>query len=118
MKDEALVAQIEADYRQAPLPPATRALLDYAAKLTREPGHMEEADIHRLRTAGFSDRAILDVAQIVAYYAYVNRIADGLGVRWKIIGRMPERLVRRPIHRWPPPNVNARPTAASPRRAN
>ncbi len=80
MKDEALVAQIEADYRQAPLPPATRALLDYAAKLTREPGHMEEADIHRLRTTGFSDRAILDAARIVAYYAYVNRIADGLGV--------------------------------------
>ena len=33
-----------------------------------------------LRAAGFSDRAILDIAQVVAYYAYVNRIADGLGV--------------------------------------
>ena len=81
MKDEALVAQIAADYRRASLPPATRALLDYAAKLTRAPGEMEETDIQRLRTAGFSDRAILDTAQIVAYYAYVNRIADGLGVQ-------------------------------------
>ena len=33
-----------------------------------------------LRACGFSDRAILDIAQVVAYYAYVNRIADGLGV--------------------------------------
>ena len=55
-------------------------MLDYTAKLTRAPGDMTEADIARLRDAGFSDRAILDIAQVVAYYAYVNRIADGLGV--------------------------------------
>ena len=34
----------------------------------------------RLRDVGFKDRAILDINQIVAYFAYVNRIADGLGV--------------------------------------
>lgn len=55
-------------------------MLDYAAKLTRAPGDMAEADIGQLRACGFSDRAILDIAQVVAYYAYVNRIADGLGV--------------------------------------
>ena len=41
---------------------------------------MTEGDISQLRDRGFSDRAILDIAQVVAYYAYVNRIADGLGV--------------------------------------
>ena len=55
-------------------------MLDYTAKLTRAPWDMAEADIARLRDGGFSDRAILDIAQVVAYYAYVNRIADGLGV--------------------------------------
>ena len=55
-------------------------MLDYAAKLTRAPGDMSEGDIARLRAVGFSDRAILDIAQVAAYYAYVNRIADGLGV--------------------------------------
>ncbi len=55
-------------------------MLDYTAKLTRAPGDMTEDDIARLRDVGFSDRAILDIAQVVAYYAYVNRIADGLGV--------------------------------------
>ena len=55
-------------------------MLDYAAKLTRAPWEMTEQDVARLRDSGFSDRAILDIAQVVAYYAYVNRIADGLGV--------------------------------------
>jgi len=56
------------------------AMLDYAAKLTKRPADMIEGDIERLRSAGFKDRAILDINQIVAYFAYVNRVADGLGV--------------------------------------
>jgi uncharacterized protein YciW len=36
--------------------------------------------VQRLRTHGFSDRDILDINQVTAYYAYVNRTADGLGV--------------------------------------
>ena len=75
-----LVEQLSADYTTAPLSPADRAMLDYAAKLTLHPSTMTEADILALRNAGFDDRAILDMAQIIAYYAYVNRIADGLGV--------------------------------------
>ena len=55
-------------------------MLEYAAKLTRAPGDMTCQDVGNLRHAGFSDRAILDIAQVTAYYAYVNRIADGLGV--------------------------------------
>ena len=55
-------------------------MLDYTAKLTRAPWDMTEGDVTKLRESGFSDRAILDIAQVVAYYAYVNRIADGLGV--------------------------------------
>ena len=62
-------------------------MLDYAVKLTERPSDMIESDIERLRKVGFKDRAILDINQIVAYYAYVNRIADGLGVEledfWK-----------------------------------
>ena len=41
---------------------------------------IRDSDIDLLREVGFKDRAILDINQIVAYYAYVNRIADGLGV--------------------------------------
>ena len=68
------------DYRQTDLLARDRAILDYADKLTREPWAMREADVQALRAAGLSDGAILDVAQVTAYYAFVNRLADGLGV--------------------------------------
>ena len=60
--------------------PADRALLEYADKLTRTPGAITATDVERLRVAGFDDRAIHDVCSVVAYFAFVNRIADGLGV--------------------------------------
>lgn len=74
------MAALGRDYREAGLDPADRAMLDYAAKLTRQPGAMEPSDVEALRSAGFSDRAILDINQVTGYYAYVNRLADGLGV--------------------------------------
>ena len=60
--------------------PADRAMLDYAVKLTRAPGEVVAADVAALRGHGFDDRAIHDLCAVVAYYAFVNRIADGLGV--------------------------------------
>jgi alkylhydroperoxidase family enzyme len=56
------------------------ALLKYADKLTRAPSTIDAGDIARLRAAGFDDRAIHDACAIVAYFAFVNRTADGLGV--------------------------------------
>lgn len=55
-------------------------MLDYAVKLTKAPWTITEQDIITLRAQDFSDRAILDINQIVGYFAYVNRLADGLGV--------------------------------------
>ena len=80
IKDEALVEQLKVDYRQADLTPAQQAMLDYAAKLTQTPWAITEQAIKTLRLHQFSDRAILDINQIVGYFAYVNRLADGLGV--------------------------------------
>jgi len=55
-------------------------MLGYAVKLTRTPWKMTRRDVEALRRAGFSDAAILDVNQVTGYYAFVNRLADGLGV--------------------------------------
>lgn len=57
-----------------------RAFCDYAMKLTISPGQMEKNDIEQLREAGLSDSGILDLNQIVAYFAYANRTINGLGV--------------------------------------
>jgi uncharacterized peroxidase-related enzyme len=74
------VKALAEDFRRAALDPRSRAILEYADKLTREPWAVREADVAALRAAGLTDSAILDVAQVTAYYAYVNRLADGLGV--------------------------------------
>ena len=68
------------DYRKATLAPGDRAMLDYAVKLTLCPWDMEESDVAALREAGFNDTAILDINQVTGYFAFVNRLADGLGV--------------------------------------
>ena len=77
---EKLLAALASDYRKADLQAADLAMLDYAVKLTRSPGDMTEADVSSLRAQGFDYRAIHDICAIAAYYAFVNRIADGLGV--------------------------------------
>ncbi len=55
-------------------------MLDYAVKLTEDPAGMAAPDLERLRETGFTDEAILHIAEITAYYAFANRIADGLGI--------------------------------------
>ncbi len=56
-------------------------MLDFAVKLTETPAATSDTDVDALRQAGFNDRDILDIVEVVAYYAYANRIADGLGLQ-------------------------------------
>lgn len=55
-------------------------MLAYVEKLTKEPWKMMKDDVEALRQAGFTDGEILDVAQVAGYFAFVNRLAGGLGV--------------------------------------
>lgn len=55
-------------------------MLAYAVKLTVAPHAIGQKDVERLKAVGFDDTAILDICQVVSYYNYVNRLADGLGV--------------------------------------
>jgi len=80
IKDAALVEQLMRDFRQAGLSKTDQVMLEYTAKLTQEPWNIVEGDVVALREVGFSDEAILDINQVTSYYAFVNRLADGLGV--------------------------------------
>lgn len=71
---------IASDWRQAPLSAADVALCTYAEKLTLTPSAMTETNITTLRQHGFNDRAIHDATQVIAYFNYINRIADALDV--------------------------------------
>lgn len=77
---DALLAALESDHNDADLTAADRAMLDYAVKLTRTPWAVDETDIGRLRAQGFDDTAVHDICAVAAYFGFVNRIADGLGV--------------------------------------
>lgn len=55
-------------------------MCSYAEKLTARPPRIGAADVAELRAAGLDDDAINDLAQVVAYFNYINRIAEGLGV--------------------------------------
>ena len=57
-----------------------RAMLDFTVKLTRTPWAMGPDDVAALRAAGFSDTAVHDVVQVAGFFAYYNRLADGLGI--------------------------------------
>ena len=57
-----------------------QALLAYADVLTLTPQEVRLAHVDALRAAGYDDRAIHDACAIIGYFAFVNRIADGLGV--------------------------------------
>lgn len=58
-----------------------QALLAYADVLTLAPQTVTRAHIDALRACGYDDRAIHDACAIISYFAFVNRIADGLGVQ-------------------------------------
>ena len=75
-----LVRCLRDDYRSAELAAVDRAMLDYAVKLTRDPSQIESADIQVLRKAGLDDRTIHDLCAIVSYFAFANRVANGLGI--------------------------------------
>jgi uncharacterized peroxidase-related enzyme len=76
----ARAAALMADWRSTGLSAADRALCAYAEKLTLTPAEMTAADVERLREVGFDDRAIHDAIQVVAYFNYINRVADGVHV--------------------------------------
>ncbi len=79
-RDEALVAQVQRDFRTAALSAADRAMLEYAAELTTAPQAIAREDVDRLRQLGFSDAAIVEIAAQAALFNYLNRVIQGLGL--------------------------------------
>lgn len=55
-------------------------MLEYALAVTSAPHTVTAVVVAAVRTAGFADRGIHDICAVAAYFAFVNRLADGLGV--------------------------------------
>ena len=78
--DKALVEALEKDYTTAPISPQDRVMLDYVVKVTKDATKVWKDDMDRLRSVGFDDSGILQITLIAAWFNYINRVADALGV--------------------------------------
>jgi uncharacterized peroxidase-related enzyme len=82
------------NYRKADLAPRERAMLDFAMKVALESGSIADADFPPLRSAGFSDEEIWDIAAIAAFFALSNRMANFASMRpndeFYLMGRVPK----------------------------
>ncbi len=77
---EALLAAVQEDWRKAELGAVERGLCAYAEKLTHRPAEMTAGDVEVLRDLGLDDLHIHDAVQVIAYFNYINRVADAVHV--------------------------------------
>ena len=75
----------------APLENCQKTAMEYARKLTHNPGSIREESIEKLRADGYTDGEILEINQVCAYFSYANRTVLGLGCSTKgdILGLSP-----------------------------
>jgi uncharacterized peroxidase-related enzyme len=75
-----MVNALRRDYRTAPISEQDRVMLDYVVKLTKDATMCRPEDHGKLRAVGFDDRGILQITLIAAWFNYINKVADALGV--------------------------------------
>lgn len=75
-KNPVISDQVVADHRHADLTPREQALVEFAAKLTREPAAVGAADVDRLRGHGLSDSDVWDAGAVAAFFNLSNRMAS------------------------------------------
>jgi uncharacterized peroxidase-related enzyme len=78
--DPVQVDRAVVDYKRADLSPRVRVMLAYALKITRDSVSCDQHDIETLRSAGFSDEDIWDIAEIAAMFNFSNRLANATGM--------------------------------------
>jgi alkylhydroperoxidase family enzyme len=74
------VQAIREDHRTAPVSEAEHVMLDYIDRMTKDAVQLGPDDLAKLREHGFNDTAILQMTLIGAWFNYINRVADALGI--------------------------------------
>ena len=94
-KNAVIADQLATNYRKADVTPRQRAMLDFAVKVSQRAQEVEEADYAALRSHGFGDEDIWDIASISAFFAMSNRIANAFTMRpndeFHLMGRLPRK---------------------------
>jgi len=81
-KDQQVLSTIRNADKLDTLDDRLAGMLQHAAKLTTDPHQVSAEDVRKLRDLGLTDRDILDITLVIAYFNFVNRIALGLGVEY------------------------------------
>jgi alkylhydroperoxidase family enzyme len=87
--NELLARRMKADFRQAGLSPRDRTMLEFVDALSHAPWVLNPAGLEGLERAGFREEEILHVVLGCAHFNYLNRMADGLGIRFEYESPLP-----------------------------
>ena len=69
-------AEIAANRHGGSLDPKADAAVRFAVKVTRERGHVSDADVQAVRVAGYDDAQIVEIVQHVALNTWTNYINE------------------------------------------
>jgi uncharacterized peroxidase-related enzyme len=93
-KNPLIADQVAINYRKADITPRQKAMLDFAMKVALEAQTVADADFAALKSHGFSDDDIWDIAAIAAFFALSNRMANVTAMRpndeFYLMGRLPK----------------------------
>lgn len=78
--DDSLKQALIDDWRTANISPINKTILEFVEKTTLSAHDIKQTDIDSLKSNGLSEQAIHDIVQVCAYFNYINRLADALGV--------------------------------------
>lgn len=80
LTDKQLAKEIASDFRTADIDEVTKAILEFAVKITEAAHTVTSADLQHLRNYGLTDEALFAIVEVVGFFSYVNRIADAFGI--------------------------------------
>ncbi|HDV6324819.1 TPA: peroxidase-related enzyme [Burkholderia cenocepacia] len=80
-KDPLIADQVATNYRKADITARQKAMLDFAMKVSQAAHQVGEPDFDTLKTHGFTEDDIWDIAAISAFFGMSNRIANVTNMR-------------------------------------
>ncbi len=94
-KNPQIADQVAVNHHKADITPRQKAMLDFAIKVCLDSQSVTDADYAVLRTHGFDEEDIWDVAAITAFFGMSNRMANTISMRpndeFYLLGRLPKK---------------------------
>ena len=80
-KDPLIADQVAVNYRKADITDRQKAMLDFAVRVSAEAYKVSERDFAALKSHGFTEEDIWDIAAITAFFGLSNRLANVTSMR-------------------------------------